>query len=140
MITKKVNRYFCEFCRKGKFSAPWIRRHEAHCYKNPSRVPYEGELSYIGLSGVYRDFSDSDGPWHEWVPFDPTPAWWPGEGKIFHDEKWHDVPGYKLTPAPPGHGCAGGACPVEEWPKCGHPEGLHKIPAAYRWEALYPAH
>lgn len=38
MITKKVNRYYCEHCRKGGQSAGCIRRHEAGCTANTDRV------------------------------------------------------------------------------------------------------
>ena len=131
MKTKRVIRHFCEFCGKGKFSKSWMARHEAHCYKNPERVPYEGELSYIGQTGTYKDFSSEDGPWHEWVEFDPLPKWWPGEGMIFHDGKWYHVPGYRRERAEPGHGCAGGACDTDVYP-----HELPRIPAAGRWAVL----
>ena len=38
MITKKVNRYYCEFCKKAGGSASWISRHEKVCTLNPNRV------------------------------------------------------------------------------------------------------
>lgn len=37
MITKKVNRYYCEFCKKSGGSSGHIRRHEEHCTRNPNR-------------------------------------------------------------------------------------------------------
>lgn len=137
MTTKLVKRHFCEFCHKGKFSKPWMERHERHCYKNPGRVPYEGELSFVGQTGRYRNYGGSDDlpdglSWIEWQEYDEMPNWWPGDsGMIFHDGEWHVVEGYRRTPAKGAHGCAGGACDVEEWPK-----RLNEIPAASRWEHL----
>jgi hypothetical protein len=37
MITKKVNRYYCEYCKKAGCSAGHIRSHERHCTLNPNR-------------------------------------------------------------------------------------------------------
>jgi hypothetical protein len=139
MKSKQVWRYYCEFCGKASLRRHLTARHELHCYKNPDRTPYEGELSYIGLSGTTKDFGPDASigcNWFEWTPFDPPPKWWPGEGKIFHDGQWHDVPGYKLVPAKPGHGCAGGACPEEEWP-CIESCSLPSLPAKERFNQLF---
>jgi len=38
MITKKVNRYWCEFCKKTGGSAGHMKRHESGCTKNPNRI------------------------------------------------------------------------------------------------------
>ena len=38
MITKKVNRYYCEFCKKAGQSAMHISGHEKSCTMNPNRV------------------------------------------------------------------------------------------------------
>lgn len=38
MITKRVNRYYCEHCRKGGQSAAHMSRHEKGCTLNPGRV------------------------------------------------------------------------------------------------------
>ncbi len=38
MITKRVNRYYCEFCKKANCSAASISRHEAACTMNPKRI------------------------------------------------------------------------------------------------------
>ncbi len=38
VITKRVNRYYCEHCRKGGCSSASMRKHEAACTKNPTRV------------------------------------------------------------------------------------------------------
>jgi hypothetical protein len=37
MRTKKVNRYYCEFCGKSNCSAPSISKHEKRCTLNPHR-------------------------------------------------------------------------------------------------------
>uniref|UniRef100_A0A6M3L3C6 C2H2-type domain-containing protein n=1 Tax=viral metagenome TaxID=1070528 RepID=A0A6M3L3C6_9ZZZZ len=38
MRTKKVNRYYCEFCPKAGCSASHMARHERGCTKNPNRI------------------------------------------------------------------------------------------------------
>ena len=38
MRTKKVNRYYCDFCKKAGLSAPHMARHEKSCTMNPNRV------------------------------------------------------------------------------------------------------
>ena len=38
MKTKKVNRYYCDFCKKAGGSAGHMRRHEKHCTLNPRRT------------------------------------------------------------------------------------------------------
>jgi len=38
MLTKKVNRYWCEFCKKAGCSAGHMKRHEERCTRNPNRV------------------------------------------------------------------------------------------------------
>lgn len=37
MRTKKVNRYWCDFCNKGGLQAGAMRNHELHCTLNPDR-------------------------------------------------------------------------------------------------------
>lgn len=37
MRTKKVNRYWCDFCNKAGLSADAMAKHEAHCTMNPDR-------------------------------------------------------------------------------------------------------
>jgi len=37
MITKKRNRYYCEFCKKSGGAAWAIRKHEERCTLNPNR-------------------------------------------------------------------------------------------------------
>lgn len=38
MRTKKVNRYYCDFCGKGGCAAGHMKRHEQRCTLNPGRV------------------------------------------------------------------------------------------------------
>jgi len=38
MTSKKVTRYYCDFCRKGSFTAKRMKEHEASCTLNPNRV------------------------------------------------------------------------------------------------------
>lgn len=38
MNSKKVTRYYCDFCRKGSLSAAAMRKHEKGCTNNPQRV------------------------------------------------------------------------------------------------------
>jgi hypothetical protein len=37
MKTKKVNRYYCDFCNRGGCSAAHMKKHERHCTANPER-------------------------------------------------------------------------------------------------------
>ena len=37
MKTKRVNRYYCEFCKKAGCSGGHIKRHEDRCTMNPNR-------------------------------------------------------------------------------------------------------
>ena len=37
MKTKRVNRYYCDYCKKSGCSSYWIREHEKHCTMNPKR-------------------------------------------------------------------------------------------------------
>ena len=38
MKTRKVNRYYCDFCKKQGGSASHMRRHESACTMNPKRI------------------------------------------------------------------------------------------------------
>ena len=38
MRTKRVNRYYCDFCRKAGQSKYWISKHERGCTANPGRI------------------------------------------------------------------------------------------------------
>jgi len=37
MITKKVNRYYCDFCKKSGGAAGHMKKHESRCTMNPNR-------------------------------------------------------------------------------------------------------
>ena len=47
MKVKKVNRYYCEFCKKAGCSGGHIRKHEERCTANPNRVC--GICAMLGL-------------------------------------------------------------------------------------------
>ena len=38
MKTKRVNRYYCDFCKKSGCSAPHMKKHEERCTMNPERI------------------------------------------------------------------------------------------------------
>lgn len=38
MRVKKVNRYYCDYCKKSGCNAYWIRKHEERCTLNPNRL------------------------------------------------------------------------------------------------------
>lgn len=38
MRVKRVNRYYCDFCDKGGYSAGHMKKHELHCTANPDRT------------------------------------------------------------------------------------------------------
>lgn len=38
MKTKKVNRYYCDYCGKSGGAAGHMRRHEERCMLNPQRI------------------------------------------------------------------------------------------------------
>lgn len=38
MITKKVTRHYCDYCRKGGFQKPGMIKHESRCCRNPNRA------------------------------------------------------------------------------------------------------
>ena len=48
MITKKVSRHYCEFCRRGSVKKPTMLKHESGCTANPNRVC--GLCAYAGLT------------------------------------------------------------------------------------------
>ena len=37
MRTKRVNRYYCDYCKKSGCVARWIKKHEERCTMNPNR-------------------------------------------------------------------------------------------------------
>jgi hypothetical protein len=52
MITKKVNRYYCEYCNKSGGNAAVIKKHEKHCTLNPNRE--------CGCCDTYLDREQTD--------------------------------------------------------------------------------
>ena len=38
MRSKRVIRYYCDFCSRGKFRKPDMERHERGCTANPNRI------------------------------------------------------------------------------------------------------
>ena len=38
MRVKKVNRYYCDYCKKAGCSGGHMKRHEEHCTLNPNRI------------------------------------------------------------------------------------------------------
>ena len=38
MKTKKVNRYYCDYCKKANCSSAGMKKHELHCTMNPERI------------------------------------------------------------------------------------------------------
>jgi len=123
-VTKrKMWRYYCGFCRKKAACHPTtVKRHEVHCFLNPNRIPYLGEMTSVKRTGKDKDFGwqeDMNCHWYEWVPYsdEQMPAWWPGEGKIFDGKQWHSVSGYSIGHPTGAHGYAGGPPPYDIWPE-----------------------
>lgn len=58
MITKKVNRYYCEFCKKAGCSASHIARHEQRCTNNPNRIC--GMCGRRGIDGLTAALGKGD--------------------------------------------------------------------------------
>ncbi len=104
MHTNKRTIYYCSHCERRHYhsSAP-RRHHEGHCFKNPDRAPYFGELTSAEHLGSY-----------DWDPDDSDDAapWWPGEtGLMFTWHGWVRVPGYAQE------GRRGGSSYGEVWPE-----------------------
>lgn len=139
-MPEAVQYWRCEFCKRKKAQRKSVTlKHEATCYKNPSRVPYPGELTFIGQTGTVESFGYEEsigGEWREWVEKEEMPVWWPGDtGMLWTGVEWVKVPGYTTVPAKPGHGCAGGAPYEEEWPEFDETP-LHLMPAKKRLDVL----
>lgn len=77
MKVKRVNRYYCDFCRKGLCSKYWMERHESSCTANPKRqcrmceafasadLPKDGcPVCKLALLRQTRDYED-DRPWFD---------------------------------------------------------------------------
>ncbi len=48
MKTRKMNRYYCDFCKKSGGSKYWMEKHEKHCTANPDR---ECRMCYLTKGG-----------------------------------------------------------------------------------------
>ena len=73
MIEQTVRIWRCEHCRKHRHSR-WPADHEAHCYANPARVPWEGELVHAA------DETDQ-----QWRPAGEAVA---GDVFLYHEGRW----------------------------------------------------
>ncbi len=107
----RLTRYRCIHCHRSWSDRRSATKHAAHCFKNPQRKPYVGELTSLNFTGRWTAAcscaacGDSNPP--EFVEHETMPAWWPGEGKIWDGAAWRDVPGYVA------------ALGAEEWPSLG---------------------
>ncbi len=67
MLTKKVNRYYCEHCKKCGGHSGWMKIHEKHCTANPNRAcrlckVNAGQYDYKAIAAKIEDVpSESDG-------------------------------------------------------------------------------
>lgn len=76
----KISRYKCGFCNKTRSAKVSMLIHEKHCFKNPDRIPYEGEITKYPM-----------------VEDPPDEAWEvPASGMIYRNGKWVDIKGYKF--------------------------------------------
>ena len=120
-IRERVTVYRCPFCRRSRSRRAPAVKHARHCFKNPERMPREGELTSVGQTGRLVDWGESSAlpggmSWLEWDEHETMPPWWPGVGKVFDGAVWRDVPGYSVGRETGAHGCAGGAPPLDVWP------------------------
>ncbi len=120
MIEQTVRIWRCEHCRKHRHSR-FPADHEAHCYANPERVPWEGELCHSSS-------------WPEGDPY--CDSWRPqgddGEVFIYHAGGWVSLGlhGYDSWPEWQNEdvSCETGA-------RVGQNLSLKMCPAKDRWEA-----
>ena len=73
MKTKRVNRYYCDYCKKSGCSAGHMRRHEERCTMNPERTcrvcklveaeqkPMAELLAVLPVRQQFPDLEDEDG-------------------------------------------------------------------------------
>jgi hypothetical protein len=54
MRTKRVLRYYCDFCRKAGMAKYWIAKHEKGCTANPGR--------FCGLCEIAEDHKKPQAP------------------------------------------------------------------------------
>ncbi len=100
----------CEYCYKHSTSKGVITKHEKHCYKNPNRIPREGELAIWDTFPRELMVDDSYGViGSDFQHPKEHPAkellekfkWWPldqggclGLGFIYLNDEWFAIPGY----------------------------------------------
>ena len=71
MKTKKVNRYWCDFCNKAGLQAGAMRKHEKHCTMNPDRVC---RVCVLTADWLEEDALESKKPLDELVAMLPDPG------------------------------------------------------------------
>ena len=130
---KRVKRWGCPYCTFVRVTkCKGLLVHIKHCWKNPNREPFAGELSRHDESFEIVDYGPmgDEGPpglnWLEPVEVE-TPKWWPGHGYIYTGDHWAEVPGYGLVPIGGAHGCAGGDPYMDEWPEVGDGKTLDQL-------------
>jgi hypothetical protein len=74
MRTKKVSRYWCDYCNKAGLSKSAMERHEKHCTLNPERSCrvcnlVQGGSHGLPMSELVALLPDSK-PYHTAAPFD----------------------------------------------------------------------
>ncbi len=109
-------RYKCDHCTKSFSRKPSAESHELHCWKNPFRTPFLGELTSVKWTGEIVNYGrgpfGDNGPdgmdCNGWPLDEVTPRWrvceldrlqpWrsPVEPETFHP--WELGPGYWLSP------------------------------------------
>jgi len=84
MKVRRVNRYYCDFCKKSGCAAGHMKKHEKHCTLNPDRVcrmcqaleqPQPDLQPAIELLPNSRDFkTDYSDHYGTWTRYDKLPA------------------------------------------------------------------
>ena len=97
MITKTRRVYVCEFCGRTVLTKATMTRHEPHCFKNPGRIPREGEqTAWVWLcKHDYRWRRRLEGSFPEWWPRDREAPHY-GCGQQWDGRQWKPIKGYKL--------------------------------------------
>lgn len=109
MRTKKVSRYWCDFCSKAGLQAAAMRKHEKHCTMNPARACRVCNLIINGLS---TEELEAMKPLAEMVAMMPDPA--PYQALSFGDEleREHSALIAALVAVLPALRLAAGGCPA----------------------------
>lgn len=103
MRSKKELIHRCDFCSKHYHRRDACAHHEEHCFKNPHREPYLGELTT-----AHSIAAENAGAGN-------APPWWPGDtGLMFTEYGWVRIPGYEVTWYSIG---PNGFAPEETWPE-----------------------